>query len=106
MSGFEALMRWEHAERGFVSPALFIPVAEETNLINQLGEWALRQACQDAASWPGKLRVAVNVSANQFSQAGLPAIVAGAVGASGLIPASSELEITESVFVGEFVRGG
>jgi diguanylate cyclase (GGDEF)-like protein/PAS domain S-box-containing protein len=101
VSGFEALMRWEHAERGTVSPALFIPIAEDSGLINQLGEWALRQACADAANWPGKLRVAVNVSANQFSADGLPSIIVSALAASGLDPAQLELEITESVFVGE-----
>ena len=101
VSGFEALMRWEHPLRGPVSPALFIPIAEESNLINQLGEWALRQACQDAARWPGKLRVAVNVSANQFATPGLPSAVVSALSAANLDPEQLELEITESVFVGE-----
>ena len=101
LSGFEALMRWDHPKRGPVSPAVFIPIAEESNLINKLGEWALRQACQDAASWPGNLRVAVNVSANQFATVGLPNMISSALSAAGLNPAQLELEITESVFVGE-----
>ena len=101
LSGFEALMRWEHPERGMISPAVFIPIAEESNLINQLGEWALRKACSDAASWPGKLRVAVNVSAPQFAQDGFTAIVTSALASAGLDPSQLELEITESVFVGE-----
>ncbi len=97
----EALMRWEHPERGQVSPALFIPVAEESNLINQLGEWALRQACEDALAWPKSVRVAVNVSAKQFISQGFVGVVAGVLGASGLDPDRLELELTESVFMGD-----
>jgi predicted signal transduction protein with EAL and GGDEF domain len=98
---FEALMRWEHPERGSISPAVFIPIAEDTNLINGLGEWALRQACCDAAEWPGGLQVAVNVSAHQFNSDSLPALVANALASSGLKPHQLELEITESVFMGD-----
>ncbi|HTM96791.1 MAG TPA: EAL domain-containing protein, partial [Croceibacterium sp.] len=101
VSGFEALMRWNHPERGQINPSEFIPIAEETNLIAQLGEWAIRQACEDAAEWPVNLRVAVNVSANQFSAEALPAIVASALAHSGLAPNRLELEITESVFMGD-----
>jgi diguanylate cyclase (GGDEF)-like protein/PAS domain S-box-containing protein len=101
VTGFEALMRWNHPERGPISPAVFIPIAEETNLISALGEWALRQACADAAQWPGNLRVAVNVSAQQFVSDGLPTIVTNALAASGLKPNQLELEITESVFMGD-----
>jgi diguanylate cyclase (GGDEF)-like protein/PAS domain S-box-containing protein len=101
VSGFEALMRWNHPVRGPISPGLFIPIAEESNLINQLGEWALRQACADAARWPGNLRVAVNVSAPQFSTDGLLSVVANALANSGLKPEQLELEITESVFMGD-----
>ena len=101
VSGFEALMRWNHPERGPISPGVFIPIAEETNLIAALGEWALRQACADAAQWPGELRVAVNVSAQQFSSEGLPAAVTNAIAAAGLRPHQLELEITESVFMGD-----
>jgi len=99
--GFEALMRWEHEERGFVSPAVFIPAAEEGNLINQLGEWALKVACRAAVNWPKTVRVAVNVSAVQFANPALPDIVAQALAASGLEPSRLELELTESVFMGD-----
>jgi diguanylate cyclase (GGDEF)-like protein len=101
VAGFEALMRWNHPERGPISPAVFIPIAEETNLIGPLGEWAMRQACADAAQWPGNLRVAVNVSAHQFSSDSLPTIVTNALASSGLKPGQLELEITESVFMGD-----
>ncbi len=101
VSGFEALMRWNHPERGPISPAVFIPIAEDSNLISALGEWALRQACMDAAKWPDHLRVAVNVSAQQFSSESLPALVSNALTASGLKPRRLELEITESVFMGD-----
>jgi diguanylate cyclase (GGDEF)-like protein/PAS domain S-box-containing protein len=101
VTGFEALMRWDHPERGAISPAVFIPIAEESNLIGSLGEWALRQACADAATWPGELRVAVNVSVQQFASEGLPTIVSNALAASGLKPGHLELEITESVFMGD-----
>ena len=99
--GFEGLMRWEHAERGYVSPAIFIPAAEESNLINQLGEWALRRACNDASGWPESVRVAVNVSAVQFNNASFLSVVTNALAASGLAPDRLELELTESVFMGD-----
>jgi diguanylate cyclase (GGDEF)-like protein len=101
VSGVEALMRWNHPERGYVSPSLFIPIAEETDLIARLGEWLLRQACKDAASWPGDMRVAVNVSAIQFADHRLPKLVANAIAAAGLPAQRLELEITESVFVND-----
>jgi diguanylate cyclase (GGDEF)-like protein len=101
ITGVEALMRWEHPQRGAISPAVFIPVAEEAGLIPQLGEWAIRTACADAAAWPGTLRVAVNVSPIQFTNEALPATVTGALAASGLAPEQLELEITEGVFLGE-----
>ena len=99
VTSFEALMRWNHPERGFVAPSLFIPIAEETDLILRLGEWLLRQACVDAAQWPGDMRVAVNMSPIQFADARLPKLVANALTASGLSPQRLELEITESVFM-------
>ncbi len=99
--GFEGLMRWEHPERGWVSPGLFIPVAEETNLINQLGEWALRRACEDALQWPETVRVAVNVSAKQFANPGFLEVVTNALAHSGLKPDRLELELTETVFMGD-----
>ena len=97
----EALMRWEHPERGFVSPAQFIPAAEESDLIVGLGEWALRTACEAATRWPETVRVAVNVSPVQFAGAGFPATVANALAHTGLAPGRLELELTESVFVGD-----
>lgn len=99
--GFEALLRWVHPERGPVSPAVFIPMAEELNLINRLGEWALHRACKDAAAWPESTRIAVNVSAVQFAYTGFPDIVVKALNESGLKPERLELELTESVFVGD-----
>ena len=101
VTGFEALIRWNHPERGDISPALFIPIAEETNLIGQLGEWALQKACEQAATWPGKLRVAVNVSPIQFANDMLPKLIEGALTTSGLSPDRLELEITEGVFLQE-----
>ncbi|WP_115365943.1 putative bifunctional diguanylate cyclase/phosphodiesterase [Alteripontixanthobacter maritimus] len=97
----EALMRWEHPERGFVSPAVFIPVAEDSDLINGLGEWALRKACETALDWPKTVRVAVNVSAVQFANPGFPAVVANVLAQTGIEPDRLELELTESVFVGD-----
>ncbi len=99
--GMEALMRWEHPERGFVSPGVFIPVAEESNLINLLGAWALNRACRDARAWPESVRIAVNVSALQFTNADFPTVVQAALGDSGLEPSRLELELTESVFMGD-----
>jgi diguanylate cyclase (GGDEF)-like protein/PAS domain S-box-containing protein len=99
--GFEALMRWEHEERGSVSPAVFIPAAEEGNLIGALGEWALKTACEAAVAWPRTVRVAVNVSAVQFGNPALPEIVQQALADSGLEPDRLELELTESVFMGD-----
>ncbi len=101
VTGVEALIRWTHPDRGTISPALFIPIAEEANLIWALGEWVLRKACADAATWPGDMRVAVNVSPIQFANADLPKIVASAL-ASARLPADRlELEITESVFLAD-----
>ena len=99
--GFEGLMRWEHPDRGPVSPGLFISIAEETNLINMLGEWALRRACRDALNWPKSVRVAVNVSAKQFVNPGFTDIVTDVLATSGIEPDRLELELTESVFMGD-----
>lgn len=98
---FEALLRWHDEEEGDISPALFIPVAENDDLIIRIGEMALRQACIDALAWPENIRVAVNVSAKQFVRPGYRKAVAAALEASGLPPQRLELEITESVFVGD-----
>ncbi len=101
VTGVEALLRWHHAERGPISPALFIPIAEEANMIEAIGEWALRRACDDASRWPGKLRVAVNVSPIQFASEALTGIVKAALSSSGLAPEQLELEITEGVFLSD-----
>lgn len=98
---FEALMRWDHPERGSVSPGLFIPVAEESNLILELGEWALQRACRDAADLPKSVRIAVNVSALQFANPAFPEVVANAITETGMEPDRLELELTESVFMGD-----
>nr|WP_254605222.1 EAL domain-containing protein [Sphingomonas bacterium] len=99
--GYEALLRWDHPTRGAISPADFVPVAEECGLIEPIGEWALRTACRDAAQWPPRVRVAVNVSPIQFANPALPAIVTNAIAAAGLAPQRLELEITEGVFLND-----
>jgi diguanylate cyclase (GGDEF)-like protein len=99
ITGFEALVRWHHPERGLVQPADFIPMAEEMGLIVPLGEFVLRQACVDAVTWPGSPKVAVNLSPVQFGNTTLVADVAAALHDSGLSPKRLELEITESVML-------
>jgi diguanylate cyclase (GGDEF)-like protein/PAS domain S-box-containing protein len=101
ITGFEALIRWTHPKMGRLSPAKFIPIAEDAGLITQIGEWALRTACQDLATWPESVRVAVNVSPLQFSNPALPAIVTSALAAAQVAPGRLELEITESVFLND-----
>jgi diguanylate cyclase (GGDEF)-like protein/PAS domain S-box-containing protein len=100
--GFEALVRWCHPVRGLVSPTTFIPPAEESGLVVQLGEWVLRQACAEAASWPRPLRIAVNLSPVQFRSGDLPGLVHTILLQTGLAASRLELEITESVLIGEF----
>jgi diguanylate cyclase (GGDEF)-like protein len=97
--GFEALLRWNHPKRGFVPPDQFIPIAEEIGLIVQLGEWVLNRACEQAVTWPSEMKLAVNVSAVQFRDAGLLDVISEALAASRLSPRRLELEITESVFL-------
>jgi diguanylate cyclase (GGDEF)-like protein len=97
--GLEALLRWRHPERGFVSPGEFIPLAEETGLIVPLGEWAMRQACAAAAQWPEHIKIAINLSAIQFKSPHLVDTVFSALAASGLSARRLELEITESVLL-------
>ena len=99
LNGFEALLRWRHPQRGLVSPAEFIPLAEEIGLIGLIGAWVLRQACTDAAGWPGELTVAVNLSPVQFKSKTLTLDVVAALGASGLPSSRLELEITEAVML-------
>jgi diguanylate cyclase (GGDEF)-like protein len=102
ITGFEALVRWRSPQRGIVSPADFIPLAEEIGLIIQLGEWVLQKACQHAVSWPEPLKVAVNISTVQFKGRHLVQAVTQALQDSGLDPARLELEITESVMIHDF----
>ena len=99
VTGCEALLRWNHPDRGMVSPADFIPIAEEIGLIVQLGEWVLREACAEAATWPDHVRLAVNLSPAQFRDRGLVRTVVSALAISGLPAERLELEITESVLL-------
>jgi diguanylate cyclase (GGDEF)-like protein len=99
VTGFEALMRWQHPERGLVSPLEFIPLAEEIGLIVPLGEWALRQACSEAMNWPDDIGVAVNLSTVQFNKGNLASTVISALASSGLPASRLELEVTESILL-------
>ena len=99
VTGFEALIRWHHPERGMIPPFDFIPIAEETGLIVPMGDWVLRQACAEAATWPSNLNIAVNLSPVQFKNKILLPSVVSALAASGLSPSRLELEITESVLL-------
>ena len=101
ISGFESLLRWRHPQRGMISPADFIPVAEDIGLIVALGEWVLREACTEAAKWPADVKVAVNLSPVQFRSRNLVQVVISALAHSGLSPRRLELEITESLFLAE-----
>lgn len=94
---YEALMRWEHPERGLVPPSVFIPIAEESLLIEQLGAWILRKACSDAAQWPEDIKLTINVSSLQLSQGGFLATVVEALASSGLAADRLVLELTESI---------
>lgn len=102
--GFEALVRWQCEKRGMVSPAVFIPIAEESNLIVEIGERVLREACREAASWSHSLIIAVNISPIQFRQGDLPGLVHSVLLETGLAPARLELEITEGVLIDDFSR--
>lgn len=101
ISAFEALLRWRHPDKGMISPADFIPVAEDIGLIVPIGEWVLRRACAEAAKWPPEIKVAVNLSPVQFRNRDLAQIVFSALAYSGLSPLRLELEITESLFLAE-----
>jgi diguanylate cyclase (GGDEF)-like protein/PAS domain S-box-containing protein len=104
MKGFEALARWRCPKRGMVPPSEFIPLAEESSLILSLGEWVLREACREAASWPQPLNIAVNVSPVQFRHGDLPRLVHAILLETGLAPNRLELEITEGVLIDDFSR--
>ena len=99
VTGCEALLRWNHPVRGNISPAEFIPLAEETGLITELGEWVLNEACKEAINWPEHVVLAVNVSPVQFASKSLGMKVASALGRSGLSARRLELEITEAVLI-------
>jgi diguanylate cyclase (GGDEF)-like protein/PAS domain S-box-containing protein len=105
ITGFEALARWIHPTRGFVPPGDFIPLAEESGLIVEMGEWILRQACVEAASWPVPLQIAVNLSPAQFMHGDLVGLVHSILIETGLQPGRLELEITEGVLIEDFDRG-
>jgi diguanylate cyclase (GGDEF)-like protein/PAS domain S-box-containing protein len=102
--GFEALIRWHNPQRGMVSPAAFIPVAEESGLIMQIGEWVLREACREAASWSQPLQIAINLSPIQFRHGDLAGLVHSVLLETGLAPRRLELEITEGVLVEDVGR--
>jgi diguanylate cyclase (GGDEF)-like protein len=101
INGFEALIRWRHPERGLISPAAFIPVAEEIGFIVPLGEWVIREACTTAAKWPMPVKVSVNLSSLQFKSSGLVDTIVDALSASGLPADRLELEITETVLLND-----
>jgi diguanylate cyclase (GGDEF)-like protein/PAS domain S-box-containing protein len=101
ISGFESLLRWRHPDKGMISPAEFIPVAEDIGLITAIGEWVLREACSEAVKWPSEVKVAVNLSPVQFRSRNLVQVVISPLANSGLSPRRLELEITESVFLAE-----
>lgn len=103
--GYEALLRWQHPTRGFISPAVFIPIAEEAGLIHQIGDWVLRSACAEAVNWPEHINLSVNLSSIQVEGSGLTASVVNALAASGLSANRLELEVTESVFLDSGNRG-
>jgi len=105
ITGFEALARWQHPVRGFVPPSDFIPLAEESGLIVEMGEWILREACREAASWPTPRQIAVNLSPAQFMHGDLVGLVHAILLETGLAPGRLELEITEGVLIEDFDRG-
>jgi diguanylate cyclase (GGDEF)-like protein len=102
--GFEALLRWFHPTRGLVPPSLFIPLAEQSGMIAEIGEWTLRQACAEAASWPRPLQIGVNLSPIQFRNADLAGLVQSVLADTGLAPGRLELEITEGVLISDQAR--
>jgi diguanylate cyclase (GGDEF)-like protein/PAS domain S-box-containing protein len=104
ITGFEALARWKHPQRGWVPPNVFIPLAEESGTILAMGEWILREACREAASWPLPLNIAINLSPVQFRDGDLPTLVHTILLETGLAPGRLEIEITENVLIGDFSR--
>ncbi|WP_052699438.1 bifunctional diguanylate cyclase/phosphodiesterase [Hyphomicrobium sp. 99] len=102
--GYEVLLRWKHPTRGHVPPAVFIPIAEETGSILAIGEWVLKTACHEAASWDAEHKIAVNLSAAQFTHTDLPALVHQTLFESGLAASRLELELTESTIIADKAR--
>lgn len=104
VTGFEALLRWRQPDGSFIAPSEFIPIAEETGLILQIGEWVLRKACTEAASWPEPHKIAVNLSPVQLSHTDLPRLVHQILVETGLSPSRLELEITETAMISDLNR--
>jgi diguanylate cyclase len=102
ITGFEALLRWQHPQRGLVPPSEFIPIAEETGLIHEIGEWVVRRACARVAEWPEEIRVAVNFSAAQFHNNGILQIIVQALADAKIAPHRLEIEITESMLLSKY----
>jgi len=102
--GFEALVRWNHPTQGQIPPTMFVPLAEENGLIHEMGEWIMREACREAASWTKPLRIAVNLSAAQFRHGDLVGLVHSVLLSSGLPASRLEIEITESMLADDFSR--
>jgi diguanylate cyclase (GGDEF)-like protein/PAS domain S-box-containing protein len=102
--GFEALLRWDHPRRGFVPPGTFIPLAEESGLIDTIGEWVLREACREAASWRKPLQVAINLSPVQLRQSDLASLIHAALIEAGLSPDRLVIEITEGALMDDYSR--
>jgi len=101
--GREALLRWSHPVRGPIPPDQFVPIIEDAGLIHQIGDWVIREACAEAARWPGEMRVAVNVSAAQLAGPGIAETALNALASTRLAPGRLELEVTESIFIGDDV---
>jgi diguanylate cyclase (GGDEF)-like protein len=102
ITGFEALLRWQHPVRGLVPPSEFIPIAEETGLIHQIGEWVVQRACLALSNWPDDIRVAVNFSAAQFRNMGILQTTVQALAQAGVSPSRLEIEITESMLISKY----
>ncbi|MBR0870496.1 EAL domain-containing protein [Bradyrhizobium tropiciagri] len=102
ITGFEALLRWQHPERGLIPPSVFIPIAEESGLIHQVGEWVIRRACAMLAHWPAHIRIAVNFSAVQFQNVGILQTIVQALGEAKVAPDRLEIEITESMLMSKY----
>ncbi|QIO35838.1 putative bifunctional diguanylate cyclase/phosphodiesterase [Bradyrhizobium sp. 1(2017)] len=102
ITGFEALLRWQHPTRGLVPPSEFIPIAEETGLIHEIGEWVIRRACTTVAQWPDEIRVAVNFSAAQFHNTAILQTIVQALADAKVSPSRLEIEITESMLLSKY----